>query len=212
MIRILFRKVTNIISLALFKIEWRKRNRHNYTNVNSIFPVDKVIVGEKTYGYLNVKTYGNFKEKLIIGSYCSIAGEVEFLLGGEHSYKGLSTYPFKEYICGLNEDTLTKGPIIVEDDVWIGQRCLILSGVKIGQGAVVAAGAVVTKNVPAYAIVAGNPAKVIKYRFPDEIRNKMNKVEFSKIDYNFVGKNIDKLCSPLEIENLNDFIKYFEDR
>ncbi|MEC1719109.1 CatB-related O-acetyltransferase [Schinkia azotoformans] len=199
----LVRNLSKSIKLLLFKQRWRKNNYHNYTTVKNIFPIEKVSVGVKTYGALNVKTYGNPKEKLIIGSFCSIAGDVKFLLGGEHYYKGLSTYPFKKYICGLREITLTKGPIVIQDDVWIGEGSLILSGVTIGQGAIVAAGSIVVKDIPPYAIYAGN--KVIKYRFSEDIINQLLNFNFSNLNDEIIKNNIEFLYSELDIHMLNNF-------
>jgi len=196
------RKFINFINLIFFKIKWRKLNSHNYTFAKNIFPIEKVSVGKKTYGALHINTYGNPNEKLIIGSYCSIAGDVKFLLGGEHSYKTLSTYPFKKYICGLNENTLTKGPIIVKDDVWIGERSLILSGVTIGQGAIIGAGSVVTKDVPPYAIYAGG--KIIKYRFSDEIIEQLKKIDYSKLSEEEIKENIKLLYTDLDEKGLSN--------
>ncbi|ULT56776.1 CatB-related O-acetyltransferase [Neobacillus drentensis] len=195
MIRRVFQKVKKIFGLILFKMAWRKRNKHNYTSVMSIFPIDKVLVGKKTYGPLFVNSYGNNDEKLVIGSYCSIAGDVKFLLGGEHSYKGLSTYPFKKYICGEKENTLTKGPIVIKDDVWIGERCLILSGVTIGQGAVIAAGSIVAKDIPPYAIFVGG--EILKYRFSEEIIRKLECLDYSKVDEKSIKENIDLLYTEI---------------
>lgn len=76
---------------------------------------------------------------------------------------------------------VAKGNIVVEDDVWIGENAIISSGVKIGQGAIVAAGAVVTKDVEPYAIVGGNPAKIIKFRFNENIREKLMKMNLDEI-------------------------------
>lgn len=77
-------------------------------------------------------------------------------------------------------ETQAKGNIIVNDDVWIGDSALILSGVEIGQGAVIAAGAVVTEDVPPYAVVGGVPAKVIKYRFRDDVIKELVKIDYAK--------------------------------
>lgn len=206
MIKSIFGKIMNVIKLLIFKIIWRKKNSHNYTNVKNIFPIGKVHVGKKTYGSLQVKAYGNPSEKLIIGSYCSIAGEVEFLLGGDHFYKGLSTYPFRKYVCKQKENTLTKGPIVLKDDVWIGQRCLILSGVTIGQGAIVAAGSIVVKDIPPYAIYAGD--KIVKYRFSDDIIKKLIKFDYSNLRDEEIKNNCEFLYTNLDIKNLdNDFFK-----
>jgi len=184
------------LQFYFFKLKWKKKNKHNFTTVSNFFPIEKVSVGAKTYGTLRVKTYDNDDEQLLIGSYCSIAGDVKFILGGEHSYRGLSTYPFNKFINDNRENTLTKGPIVIKDDVWIGESCLILSGVTIGQGAIIAAGSVVVKDVPPYAIYA--KGKIIKYRFPEEIRNKLQTVDFSKINETWIKENASLLYSDID--------------
>ena len=90
-------------------------------------------------------------------------------------------------------------------------NAIIMSGVKIGQGAIVGAGSVVTKDIPSYAIVGGNPAKIIKYRFDDELIVRMCEVDYSKVDYSFVANNIDRLYMTLNRENLNYLIKELDD-
>lgn len=169
------------IKLKIFKIIWRNKNKHNYTIASNCFCKNKVMVGKGTYGELFVKHFGNENEKLIIGSYCSIAPNVTFILGGEHRYTSLMTYPIKNKLINNENESLSKGPIFIGDDVWIGYGVTILSGVKIGQGAIVAAGSIVYKDIPPYAIYSTN--RIIKYRFKKEIIDELCKIEFSKLDY-----------------------------
>ena len=149
-------------------------------NVNSITYVKPTIknknieVGDFTYfgdtDFENHVThhYDFNGDKLIIGKFCQIAKGVEFIMNGaNHQMNAVSTYPF--YIFGTwaqsappPSDLPLKGDTVVGNDVWIGARVLILKGITIGDGAVVAAGSVVTRDVPAKALVAGNPARIIK--------------------------------------------------
>ena len=99
---------------------------------------------------------------------------------------------------GESLEGTSKGDIIVADDVWIGYRATILSGVHIGQGAVIAAGAVVTKDVPPYAIVGGVPARVIKYRFPEEMVGELMRIDYSKLTEEMVREHIEDLYSALK--------------
>lgn len=151
----IIRELLEPLRIALFDYKWRKRNIQNRTHAGTRFPLDKVSVGKGTYGRLNVVDYndpdaGNLK----IGNYCSIARTVLFMLAGNHAWDTLSTYPFDRIF--LNERlNQTKGDIVIDDDVWIGERATVLSGVHIGQGAIVAAGALVTKDVPPYSVVGG---------------------------------------------------------
>jgi virginiamycin A acetyltransferase len=114
-------------------------------------------------------------DKLIIGKFCAIAMGAKFIMNGaNHKISGLSTYPFPIFAQGWEkalpslEDLPFKGDTVIGNDVWIGYEALVLPGVHIGSGAIIAARAVVTKDVPAYAIVGGNPARVLRMRFPEE--------------------------------------------
>ena len=141
-----------------------------------------VKVGVYTYGILNVKSWGTTGEKLEIGNFVSIGPNVTFALGGNHYTNTITTFPFKVKYFGEKEpEALTKGKIIIEDDVWIGMNVLILSGVRIGRGAVIGAGAVVAKDIPPYAIAVGNPCRIVKYRFSNEIIKKVAEIELEKI-------------------------------
>jgi len=180
------------IKLLKHKFKWRKINKHNKTYSKSLFPIKLVSVGNYTYGSLDIKYFGNSNEKVNIGNFCSIADNVKFIAGGGHDYKHLSTYPFKRYICKQNIiEATTKGTITVCDDVWIGYGTLILSGVKIGQGAVIGAGSIVAKDIPPYAIYVGS--EVIKYRFEKEVIDCLIKFNYKKIDGNNIKENIDLL-------------------
>ena len=110
-------------------------------------------------------------DKLVIGSFCAIGSGVRFIMNGaNHQIDGISTYPFAIFTHGWEEAGLAAGPrgdTVVGNDVWIGYGALILPGRRIGDGAVVGAGSVVTRDVPPYAIVGGNPARVIRQRFGD---------------------------------------------
>jgi acetyltransferase-like isoleucine patch superfamily enzyme len=112
--------------------------------------------------------------KLIIGRYCSIADKVEILLGGNHRVDWVTTYPFSALMDlwpsapRAKDYHTSRGDVAIGHDVWLGSGAIIMSGVTIGDGAVVAAHALVTKDVPPYAIVGGNPARIIRYRFEPE--------------------------------------------
>ena len=125
---------------------------------------------------------------------------MEFLVAQEHAPDRISTYPFKQMFGTVSKEyreATSKGNIIVDDDVWIGFNAIILSGVHIGQGAIVAAGAVVTKDVPPYAIVGGVPAKVIRYRFDEDMIRELLKIDFSKLTKEMIEQHIDDLYDKL---------------
>ncbi len=130
-------------------------------------------IGSYSYGCPKVR-FPESGRRLTIGRYCSIADKVEILLGGDHRLDWVSTYPFAA-MSGLWPDAqapadyhTSRGDVTIGNDVWLGSGCMILSGVTVGHGAVVAARAVVTRDVPPYAVVAGNPAKIVRRRFDEE--------------------------------------------
>ncbi|NFI93543.1 CatB-related O-acetyltransferase [Clostridium botulinum] len=148
-------------------------------------------------------------DKLIIGKFCSIACKAKFLMtSGNHTMNSLSTYTFPIFYeeWGLDVSHITdawdnKGDIVIGNDVWIGYDAIIMSGVKIGDGAIIGTRAIVTNDVPPYTIVGGIPAKVIKKRFSDDIILKLLKIKWwdwpnEKIKANIKhiqSGNIDKL-------------------
>lgn len=113
-------KVWLNIKLVALKVTWRIHNRHNSTTVTNWFDESIVKVGRETYGELYVKQYGAKNEGLTIGSYCSISSKVTFLLGGNHEGGNISTFPFRAKIINEKSEAISKGPIIIDDDVWIG--------------------------------------------------------------------------------------------
>jgi acetyltransferase-like isoleucine patch superfamily enzyme len=181
----------------LFKRKWRTLNPHNFTNAEDLFDPSLVEVGDYTYGGLKVLTYDKDR-RLKIGRYCSIAQEVMFVLSADHYTDHISSYPHKVWIMRENQEGVSKGDIVIENDVWIGFRSTILSGVHVGQGAVIAAGSVVTKDVPPYAIVGGVPAKIIKYRFEPEMIEELLKVDYSKLTDEIIKEHIDELYIELK--------------
>jgi len=163
-------------------------------------------VGKNTYGIINAYYYNNESELLIIGNYCSNANTAQFLLGGGHEYCRIMTYPYEAIVNENYNKVSCKGPIVLGDDVWLGFNALIMSGVTISQGAIVAANSVVTKNVPPYAIVGGNPAGIIKYRFSENIIEKLMAIDFSKIDIKTIGLVIQNTIDNENIDKISKFL------
>lgn len=199
--------VLSHLKLLWFRKKWRRQNKHNLTTAKNCFNARWVTVGNGTYGELDVRHFGNPEERVVIGNYCSIGPECVFMSGGEHRYDGLSTYPFRAKLGLTENESVTRGPIVLEDDVWLGFRSMVMSGVTIGKGAVVAAGAVVTKDVPPYAIVGGVPAKVIKYRFSDAVIAEAKKLNFGALTAKHVGDRIDLFDITLTEENAEQTVE-----
>ena len=142
-----------------------------------------IIVGEYSYYSGNnfescvTHHYDFIGDKLIIGKFCQIGANVEFVMNGaNHQINSISTYPFYIFNGWEQEspsisDLPIKGDTIIGNDVWIGEDVTIMPGVKIGDGVIIGKHSVVTKDIPPYCIVGGNPAKIIKKRFDDEIIN-----------------------------------------
>lgn len=189
--------LASILEKRFFNIMWRKRNAHNGTYVRNVFAIRLVRVGRHTYGGLYVLAF-NDKSRLYIGNYCSIGNDVKFLLSAEHRLDTVSTFPFRARMgAGDAKEALSKGNIIVGDDVWIGEGAIILSGSHIGQGAVIAAGSVVTKDVPPYAIAAGVPAKVIRMRFGQETVRALMEIDYSRLKEEDIKAHLDDLYAAI---------------
>lgn len=132
-------------------------------------------MGAGSYGIPVVHDWGD-GATLSIGAYTSIADDVHIFLGGQHRTDWVSSYPFPRFVEQAREIQgfrTTRGNVSIGNDVWLASGCTILSGVSVGDGAVVAARAVVPRDVPPYAIVAGNPARIVRWRFNEEIRREL---------------------------------------
>lgn len=132
----------------------------------------RVTVGPHTYGWPEIETFDGDVTRVHIGAYCSIAKNVKIIAGGNHNPGWVSTFPFRAQfgLPGAYEDgqPSSRGDIVIGSDVWLGYRATLLSGVTIGHGAIIGAGAVVARDIAPYAIAAGNPAEIRRYRFPEE--------------------------------------------
>ena len=129
---------------------------------------------------------------ITIGSFCSIAGFV-YIVSGNHNIKFPTSYQISTgiYAAIFKNNIGKSGAINIGNDVWIGTHAVILSGVTIGNGAVVAAGSVVTKDVPPYAVVGGAPAKIIKLRFKDSSIQELEDLKWWDWEYDEIKKNKD---------------------
>jgi acetyltransferase-like isoleucine patch superfamily enzyme len=141
-----------------------------------------------------------------VGKYCSLA-KCTFVYDGNHNPTFATTFPFLElkYSEDAPANSLKKYPPFIGHDVWIGDDATIYSGVTIGNGAVVAGQSVVTKNVPPYAVVAGNPAKIVKFRFSEETIDKLQRLQWWHLPHDFITKEL----AP-SINDIDEFIKKAE--
>lgn len=186
--------------------------------LNNFIKASNIIIGD--YTYFDDRRYGpeKFEEhnvlynydfskvKLVIGKFCAIAAETRFLMTGDHKLDAISTYPFPIFQQGWEDafniyDLPVKGDIIVGNDVWLGYDSLIKNGVTIGNGAIIGTRAVVVKDVPAYSIVAGNPAKVVKMRFNDQTIERLQKISWWDWNIEKINQNLKLICS-LDVDRL----------
>ena len=183
--------------------------------LKNIIKNPNIIVGDYTY-YDDFENVANFEknvkyhfdfigDKLIIGKFCMIASDVKFIMNGaNHKMDGITAFPFyifgKDWAkCTPQKDALPyKGDTIIENDVWIGHNVTIMPGVKIGNGAIISTNSTVTKEVPPYTIVGGNPAKEIKKRFSDEKIKELLDLEWWNWDIEKVTEYIPFLMKKVE--------------
>lgn len=132
-----------------------------------------LMIGRHSVGAINVITYAGDASRVTIGNWCSLAAGIEIMPGGNHRMDTVTTYRMYEGLGleGSKQDgePWSKGDVVIGNDVWLGRGVKILGGVTIGDGAVVAAWSVVTKDVAPYTLVAGVPARPVRQRFPDAI-------------------------------------------
>ena len=193
------------IETAAFKLRWRQLNTDNYTVAATPFDPSKVTVGKKTYGQLNINLGTNPKRTIEIGSYCSIAPNVNFIIN-QHNYRFFSSWPWQVYEFDERYyDWERKTNIVVEDDVWIGQGATILGGAILRQGCVIGANAIVSKEIPPYAIYGGG--KIIKYRFSPDICEKLDRIDYSKFDEAVTEKIRGWHRVEINEENIDEFMK-----
>ena len=172
----------------------------------------RISIGKYSYAHINVVSFNN-QSKIRIGCFCSIAQNVTFILDADHPTSSVSTYPYTVKCLGTESaEAISKGDIIIDDDVWIGYGATILSGVHIGQGAVVAAGAVVSKDVEPYAIVGGVPARIIRYRFSRPLINYLMTLNYKALEKDIIEEHIESLyqdISEMSLDNVIDKYAWF---
>lgn len=177
----------------------------NFIKAANISVGDYTYYDDRRYGpeqfeeYNVLYNYDFSKVKLVIGKFCAIAAETKFIMTGDHKLDAISKYPFPIFGKGWEDafnvyDLPVKGDIIVGHDVWFGYDSLVMNGVTIGNGAIIAARAVVVKDVPPYSIVAGNPAKVVKMRFDDKTIERLQKIAWWDWSTEKINKHLKIIC------------------
>lgn len=177
--------------------------------LKNIITNPNIIVGDYTY-YDDFKDVHNFEknvkyhfdftgDKLIIGKFCMIASDVTFIMNGaNHLTDAVSTYPFAifgaDWQNAMDGKTYPyKGDLVIGNDVWIGYKTTIMAGVTIGDGAIIASNSVVTKDVEPYSIIGGNPAKLIRKRFPEDKINQLLESEWWNWEIEKITENVEHL-------------------
>jgi virginiamycin A acetyltransferase len=172
----------------------------------------QIIIGDYTY-YDDPVDSENFErnvlylypfigDKLIIGKFCAIAQDVKFIMNGaNHKIDCLSTFPFSIFNNGWEKvvpqisELPYKGDTVINNDVWIGYESLIMPGVKIGDGAIIAARSLVSSDVAPYTVVGGNPAKLIKQRFPPETVKTLLDIKWWDWEAEKISRNLENITS-----------------
>lgn len=183
--------------------------------IKNVITAPNIFVGDYTYyddpadpaGFEKnnvLFNYPEFGDKLIIGKFCAIASGARFIMGpANHRLSSVTTYPFHVFGGAWQERTPPhlaqlpfKGDIVLGNDVWIGRESVIMPGVKIGDGAIIAAYSVVTKDVPPYTVSGGNPARFIKNRFSDSMTELLLRLKWWDFDGEALLELLPLLCDP----------------
>ena len=204
------KSIERFLRQKIFKRGKKKTREDKCFQINTKFTekYPDYSIGAGTYGLPLVHDW-NEGSTLNIGAYCSIAANVQLFLGGHHRVDWTTTFPFPAFLSAHENITgysLSNGDINIGSDVWLCSNSIILSGVSIGHGAVVANAGVVTKNVEPYSIVGGNPAVHLKYRFSASIRERLLAVEWWDFPHEILENNIEKLCS----NDIEAFLEFAE--
>ncbi len=161
-------------------------------------------VGRGSYGVPTLAG-GTTPAGLEIGAFCSIGPEVTIFLGGEHRFDWVTTFPFTRFwpaAAQVRDPPRPKGDVVIGNDVWIGRSATIMSGVKVGDGAVVGACSLVTKDVAPYAIVGGNPARLIRTRFDADTVERLCAIRW----WNWEDARIEEYLPLLLDDRVDDFL------
>ncbi|HDL07913.1 MAG TPA: CatB-related O-acetyltransferase [Desulfobacteraceae bacterium] len=166
-------------------------------------------MGEHSYGNPKVLCWSD-NDSYKIGKFCCFADKITIFTGGNHRVDWVTTYPLRSKfnLPGADSDghPASKGETVICNDVWVGRGAVIMSGVTVGDGSVIGAYSVVSKNIPPYAIVAGNPARLIRYRFENYQIKALLRIKWWDWELDKILKAVSFLCD----DQINTFIKKFD--
>jgi len=185
-----------------------------HANARRLIKAGRLTVGPHTLGYSmpRIKTFIHDETKLFLGDYSSLSTEATVMLGGRHPTDAVTTYPHR--ILWQMEGAGTDGfpepsaDSFIGADVWLGDGSRVLTGVRIGHGAIIAANSLVNKDVPDYAIAGGMPAKVLRYRFPEEQRKALLEIAW----WDWPDDEVRKAVPLLAAKDIDAFIDYARER
>lgn len=185
-------------------------NQNRLVYLKNLVKNPNIIVGDYTY-YDDFDNPENFErnvlyhfdfegDKLIIGKFCCIAAAVKFIMNGaNHPTDWWTNYPFPIFGNGwevaMPDNWPHKGDTVIENDVWIGYDALIMPGIHIGNGAIIATRAVVTRPVAPYSIVGGNPAREIRKRFDEKVIEELLEIRWWDWEIEKISRNVQAICS-----------------
>lgn len=196
-----FKKMRSFVLLIVKKMEGGEFYSHTLRKIFKDYHA--IDVGLYSYGCFNAHDIGPLT---IIGRYCSIAKGVS-IFHANHPLMHKSLHPFFYNPCFgfVGNEKIVRKSIVIGHDVWIGQNAIITPSVnRIGNGAVIGANAVVTKDVPDFAVMAGNPARIVKYRFSPEIMEKINQSEWWLSNIHELLKSMDQFTRPFSTSSNDD--------
>jgi acetyltransferase-like isoleucine patch superfamily enzyme len=208
--------IKNIIIKFFYPFIYKKSFIYSWVGIKNKNIELPIMIGKNTIIYNDVKIgkYTSVRNNVFIdgntisiGRYCSIANDVSIGVGN-HPIERISTsdcFYYPKWGINLNDmrDGFNNKKTVIGNDVWIGTKVVVLSGIKIGTGAIIGAGSIVTKDIPDYAIVVGVPAKIIKFRFDNDVIQELLNLKWWELDENFLMK-------AWELSNIKDSINYIK--
>lgn len=193
--------------------------------IKNVIKAPNISVGDYTYYDDSVEperfeeqnvlfNYPEFGDHLVIGKFCQIASGVKFIMGSaNHRLSSVTTYPFHVFGGAWSENTPPhmsqlpfKGDTVIGNDVWIGRESVIMPGVKVGDGSIIAAYSVVTKDIEPYSVVGGNPARFLKKRFDDELIGLLLELKWWDFAPEKLAEFLPLLCEP-DLESVRRRLK-----